>query len=386
MVDEQHTSQSQRHKLALITHLPLQRSGGGVYAVSWQIARQLERHFSLQVPPPLKTPVDRTARLISCIRRRLLHRPGSFFGFSSRVLRQVANRVNSALPADCRAVVFLSSTRWALWQPDRPYFVHTDACFHTFFHNTFNPDEFLRDDLQRIWNAEACFLARAEAVFFESAWGLEKARHAYSLDGQNFRVARVAGGIEPPAADLRTSDGRFRLITMAKHFHQKGGDLVAGAFRQLKDAWPQLTWHILGGPPPAEISSLPDVYYEGFLRPDLPAELQKMRSLLSMADLLVHPTREDTNPLVLAEAASFGCPCVSMRAFAIPEIVVDGETGILIDPPGDVQAVAAAIRGCLEDPARTASMRANARRRSLTHFSWDAVGDQMADIINQRLR
>lgn len=386
MVDGQDRIQPNRSKLALITHLPLQRSGGGVYAVSWQIARQLERHFSVQVPAPLTTPVDRAARLLSRIRRRVLRLPGSFFAFSPRVLRQVADLVSASMPADSQAAFFRSSTRWAGWRPDRPYFVHTDACFHTFFHNTFQPCEFLRSDLQRIWQAEAGFLDRAEAVFFESAWGLEKARQAYALAGRNFMVARVAGGIEPPPADLRTPDGRFRLITMAKHFQQKGGDLVGGAFKLLKPAWPQLSWHILGGPPPVDISSLPDVHYEGFLRPDLPDELQKMRTLLSTADLLVHPTREDTNPLVLAEAASFGCPCVSMRNFAIPELVADGETGLLIDPPGDALAVADAIRCCLENPQRTALMRVNSRSRSLRYFSWDAVGDHMADVIHQRLQ
>ena len=80
-----------------------------MYDVSWQIARQLQRHFSVQVTAPLTTPVDRAARLLSRIRRRVLRLPGSFFAFSPRVLRQVAGLVSASMPADSQAAFFRSS-------------------------------------------------------------------------------------------------------------------------------------------------------------------------------------------------------------------------------------------------------------------------------------
>ncbi len=371
--------------LALITHLPLQASGGGVYAVSWQVAAQLRRHFSLELPAPVTTPLDRPAQLISRIRRRLLRRPGQFFTFSERVLRRMAAEVDARVPAAADAVFFRTATRWIRWQPDRPYFVHTDACFHTFFHNTFQPSDFHPGDLQRIWDAEAKFLDQASAVFFESRWGLQKTAAAYGISGRNFVASRIAGAITPPKADSRINDGRFRLITIAKHFRQKGGDLVAAAYARLKAEFPQLAWTIVGGPPDHTALLLPDVQYAGFLRPDRPDELERFRSLLSTADLLLHPTREDTNPLVLIEAASFGCPCITVNSFAIPELVVDGVSGLLLSQPASADSVTDALRSLLAAPEQLRSLRRDTRERALKHFSWNTIGDELAAAITQRL-
>jgi glycosyltransferase involved in cell wall biosynthesis len=372
-------------KLAMISHLPIQRSGGGVYAVSWQIVRQLQRHFELKMVAPISTPIDHFAKLSSRIRRNVLRVPGSFFTFSKSVLRRMAASVDAGLAPSVDAVFFRTSTRWIGWNPDRPYFVHTDVCFHTFFHNTFRLSEFLIGDLERIWHMEAQFLDRATAVFFESWWGLAKAKEAYRLSGKNFFVMPNAGAIEAPVDDRRSSDGRFRIITIAKHFQQKGGDLVADAFGKLKPFFPELTWHILGGSPPNPVLEMPDVHYEGFLRPDVPIDLQRMTDLLAVADVLVHPTREDTNPLVLIEAASFGCPCISVRSFAIPELVVDGQTGVLIEPPATVSQIAESLQLLLTNPQRCLEMRRAARIRALQNFSWDISGNSMASVIFDRM-
>ena len=376
---------SMKPTLALVTHLPLQASGGGVFAVSWQIAAQLRRHFPVATPAPVSTPIDRPARLVSRIQRRLLRRPGTFFTFSEWVLKKMAAGVSVAVPPTADAVFFRSATRWIRWKPDRPYFVHTDACFHTFFHNTFQPRDFHASDLQRIWDTEAQFLDQAAGVFFESRWGLRKAIEAYRISGRNFVASRIAGAIAPPETDSRLSDGRFRLITIAKHFRQKGGDLVAAAYARLKSNYPQLAWTIVGGPPDEATLMLPDVQYAGFLHPDKPDELEQFRSLLSAADLLMHPTREDTNPLVLLEAASFGCPCITVNSFAIPELVVDGITGLLLDQPASADSLTEALQSLLGAPERVKMLRLAARDRALKQFSWNTIGNELATEILQRM-
>jgi len=100
---------------------------------------------------------------------------------------------------------------------------------------------------------------------------------------------------------------------MAFNFRQKGGDITLGAYKLLKPRFPSLTWHIIGGPPEGDWRSLGGISYEGILRPDVPAERERLRELLARAFLLVHPTREDINPLVPTEAAYFGCPAISLE-------------------------------------------------------------------------
>jgi glycosyltransferase involved in cell wall biosynthesis len=373
-----------RPRLLFVSHLARRASGGGVFAVTWQIARLLDQWFSLDDPGPVVPCVNKLDAMWSKIRRRMLRMPGSSYQFSPRTLHSTSASVCGLVAPNTEAVFFRSSTRWIACRPNIPYFVHTDVVFHTFFHNTFRSRDFLQSDLRRIWEMERVFLENAAAVFFESDWGLQKARAAYGLTGDHYIVLRNGGVIEPP--DVDQWDGEtLRLVTMAKDFRQKGGDLVREAYRQLKPRYPNLSWHILGGPPDVPMNDLTDVHVEGFLRPDVPHELARMREILSDAFLLVHPTREDTNPLVLIEAAYFGCPAVSVNDFAIPELIVHGETGLLLPRPLSAAAIANAIEQLILDQKRYRQMRNQARERAVQQFNWDQTGEEMAFHIRRSL-
>lgn len=102
------------------------------------------------------------------------------------------------------------------------------------------------------------------------------------------------------------------------------------------------------------------------------------------AFLLVHPTREDTNPLVLIEAAYFGCPSISVRDFAIPELVLDNQTGFLIDRPCSGSDIAKKIEEAILS-SNYRAMRNEARNYSTRHFTWQATGELIAAEIQAAL-
>jgi glycosyltransferase involved in cell wall biosynthesis len=86
----------------------------------------------------------------------------------------------------------------------------------------------------------------------------------------------------------------------------------------------------------------------------------------------------------LLEAAACGLPAVATRRGALPEIVVDGETGLLVDER--VDAVAAAWRALLDDPARRAKLGAAARERALRHFDPNRLADQVIALYRETFR
>jgi glycosyltransferase involved in cell wall biosynthesis len=104
----------------------------------------------------------------------------------------------------------------------------------------------------------------------------------------------------------------------------------------------------------------------------------ELRRAYESADVFVLPavldSRGDTEGLgvVLLEAMNYGVPVVASRTGGIVDIVVDGETGILV-PPGDAAALAGALRKVLEDPARARLLGEAGRRRLAEQFSWDAI-------------
>jgi glycosyltransferase involved in cell wall biosynthesis len=304
--------------------------------------------------------------------------------FSERNLHANADLIDQALGADCDAVFFRGTTPWIGSRPRVPYFAYTDMCFHTYFHNTFPPRAFLPRDLDRIWESEARWLEAAHAVFFESAWGAEKTKQAYGLAGGNFVPIGRGGHVPIPAADVYEFK-HHHLVSIAKDFRQKGGDLIWDAFLTLKPRFPDLEWHIIGGKPDRPWTHIEGLHYHGFLSKTDAAHLGELRSVLEQAFLLVHPTREDSSPLVISEAGYFGCPSISVNQFAIPELIRHGETGLLLEPPVQAERLATAIESLIQNPDAYREMRRKARAYALEHANWDVIGEKMVRHIDSCL-
>lgn len=96
-----------------------------------------------------------------------------------------------------------------------------------------------------------------------------------------------------------------------------------------------------------------------------PAALPAYYRLL---DVLVLPSLHDGLPNALLEGMACGCAVVAARAGGIPDAVRDGENGRLV-PPGDEQALAAALDALLDDDAERARLGANARATVLGEFT-----------------
>jgi glycosyltransferase involved in cell wall biosynthesis len=98
------------------------------------------------------------------------------------------------------------------------------------------------------------------------------------------------------------------------------------------------------------------------------------------ADLFVFPSLwHEPFGIPLLEAMASGLPVVATRGGALPEIVEDGRSGLLV-PRGDADALADAISGLLADPARRAALGREARARALRSFTWDRVVERLREV------
>ena len=90
--------------------------------------------------------------------------------------------------------------------------------------------------------------------------------------------------------------------------------------------------------------------------------------------IVVVPSRGEGFGMVALEAAERGRPAIVSRVGGLPEIVADGETGVVV-PPEDPETLAAAIVALARDPGRVRSFGSAARARALGSFSEGAAAD-----------
>ena len=112
---------------------------------------------------------------------------------------------------------------------------------------------------------------------------------------------------------------------------------------------------------------------------DLLGQRDDVPLVMRACDVVVLPSDAEALPTVLIEAALMARPVVAMDVGGVGEIVVDGETGLLV-PHGDVGAMAAAVERLLDDAPLRATMGALARERALRVFSSDVQLDRLTEL------
>lgn len=108
----------------------------------------------------------------------------------------------------------------------------------------------------------------------------------------------------------------------------------------------------------AEARGLPQVAFTGFV--------DNVADYLAALDLFVFPSREEGLGSVLIDAMAQGLPIVASRVGGIPELIEDGQTGLLV-PPGDASALAAVLTRVTADAALRARLGARARQAAATY-------------------
>lgn len=141
---------------------------------------------------------------------------------------------------------------------------------------------------------------------------------------------------------------RIVIGTIANAYPAKALPLLLGCFERLAEEFPDADLVVLGdGPGMPDLRALRD----GLPHRDricLPGAVQDAARYLKAFDLFVLASTKEGLPWTVLEASLAGLPIVVTRVGALPEIVEDGNTGLLV-PPGDAAALERAIRSVLTD-------------------------------------
>jgi len=99
--------------------------------------------------------------------------------------------------------------------------------------------------------------------------------------------------------------------------------------------------------------------------------------LLTHATVFAIPSLYEPLGIVNLEAMACETAVVGSRTGGIPEVVADGETGLLV-PPGEPEPLAEALNALLRDPDRARAMGQAGRKRAVAEFGWPAIAAQTA--------
>ena len=192
-----------------------------------------------------------------------------------------------------------------------------------------------------------------------------------------FDEQRFAEAVAPPSGQQLTFLMSARLVEGKEHLE------AIEAVARLHKRYPRTRLVLLGDGP--ERCKLEQEITRGHLahvvqlkgrvaHSSMPAEYQQ-------GHVIVLPTHMpgETFPLSLLEAAALGIPAIGSRWFGIPDIIVDGETGVVVEPR-DVDALASAMERFIVEPSFWTKTSSNARNRALAHYTATAVAEAYAQI------
>jgi glycosyltransferase involved in cell wall biosynthesis len=199
-----------------------------------------------------------------------------------------------------------------------------------------------------------CYRAARHLV----AWGEWTKRGL--VDGYQVPANKIT--VIPPGVNVRDwqrptprirHDGPVRVLFVGANLERKGGLLLLESFRALRHIGVEL--HLVTKD---RVASEPGLFVYNNMQPNS----QPLKDLYHSCDIFALPTFGDCLPMVLSEAGAAGMAVVSTNVAAIPEIVRDGETGLIV-PPGDTAALTEALRRLAASP----DLRMGLAERAIAH-------------------
>ena len=227
------------------------------------------------------------------------------------------------------------------------------------------------------------------------------------------RASKVGATPHPVTITPHPVNGKFKILFVGRHIERKGiryliesakylpqnefeirivgvGDLTEQLKQQACSAQAPTLCHperneVKSKDPVnfSEIEGSPaSIIFTGKLSPEDLANEYKTANVFVLPAIV--DSKGDTEGLgvVLIEAMELGLPIVASNVGGIPDVVIDGESGILV-PEKDPVALADAFKRLASDPSLTGKLLAGARKRIDECFTWDGIIERQVEVYNK---
>ncbi len=214
-----------------------------------------------------------------------------------------------------------------------------------------------------------------------------------SLGAPQEKIACIPCGVDVSAFTPGDPAAAPLFLTVGRFVEKKGPHLAIAAFKQVHDACPEARLVMVGDGPLLEAARhlvrgwrLTDaVDLRRPLAPGSIAELMRSARALVQHSLTNSDGEAEGMPMCVIEAGAAGLPVIGTRHGGIPDVVFDGETGLLVDEY-DVDATAAAMLRLIREPQFAAALGHAARERVVANFSLDQSIPKLWQVLQTAIR
>nr|WP_025029801.1 glycosyltransferase [Nitratireductor aquibiodomus] len=238
-----------------------------------------------------------------------------------------------------------------------------------------------------------------EKRLIEKSWGLHSISQAIANDvasifgvdyGKRLLVAPI--GLDDWGSDTtEAAHSNVKILFVGRLEARKGIDVLLSAAPAVLAAYPNATLDIVGDD---SIRAKESTFRELFAASDVPNEIRRrihfhgrcdeeaLRDFYRACDIFVAPSRYESFGLISLEAMMCSKPVVACRTGGMPEVVIDGETGILAEP-GEAESLAAALSRLLDNPSLRKQLGAAGRARYEKLFTSEMMAAQLAPLLDR---
>jgi glycosyltransferase involved in cell wall biosynthesis len=324
--------------------------------------------------------------------RRLLGRQYHYF-MESPYARRLAKAVSRNLRRERFDVLFTNDRNVAAYYPGtRPVVLVTDNIFRATVGSQWYEryQNLCARNLRNGDRVQELALKRALHTFVPSQWVHEHAIRSHGGNPHAVRFVRWGANLlEIPDGDVAASRGvprrtDVRLLSVGLDWRRKQGDLLLEMAAALRKRGIAVHLTMVGMSPPGGVPG--GVTLLAPLRKGNASDRAQLSHLYRNAHFFVLPTRAEGYGMVFVEAAAHALPSVALRLTGVESSVLDGVSGVLLDPEARAEQFADLIEKYLDCPDEYLCLCRSARGFYDSEANWPRAAREILNILESSLQ
>jgi glycosyltransferase involved in cell wall biosynthesis len=304
-------------------------------------------------------------------------------------LKQFARQIDSRL-SQSRSDVVISPTSYTLayLKSKQPLVFWADATFAELIDYYPFHTNLCKESIRNGLAMEQAVFDKCKLAIFSSDWAANSALRNYRIDSAKVQVVSYGANIDcqRTLADIRESaqarpSNCCKLLFMGVNWQRKGGNIAVDVATALNQAGLKTELTLAGCQPPVD-KPLPEfVRSLGFISKSTSAGRDQINRLFQESHFLILPSQADCTPMVLAEANSFGLPCLSTHVGGIPSMIQDQANGKLFAADANVSDYCDYVLTCFDDYSRYLKLAESAFTEYQARLNWTVSARKVKQLI-----